>query len=121
MANTARNVHPNALSGYEKASIPRAKLEDYLLNPAHPVGKHKAKVFESALGFDQSSWELLEMAIRNELPYNEALSTKDDLYGRRYNVTITIKGPNGSEKEVITAWILKTGDDRPSFVTAYLR
>src|SRR5262245_46326413 len=97
MANTARNVHPNVLPGYEKASIPRAKLEDYLLNLAHVVGKHKARVFKSALGFDQSNWKLLETAIRNELPYNEALSTKNDLYGRRYNVTITIKGPNGSE------------------------
>jgi len=121
MVNSARRVHPNALPGYKQASIPRAKLEGYLLNPAHIVGKHKAKVFKSALGFDQGSWRLLETAIRNELPYNEAQSTKNDSYGRRYNVTITIKGPNGSERDVTTAWIVKTGDDQPSFVTAHVR
>ena len=29
-----------------KATIPEGKLEDYCLNPFHPDGKHKAKVFK---------------------------------------------------------------------------
>jgi len=37
---------PNA----DFAEVPIVKLRDYALNPDHPVGKHKAKVFESVLG-----------------------------------------------------------------------
>ena len=38
---------PNA----DQAVVDIAKLRDYCLNPLHPVGKHKARVFRSALGF----------------------------------------------------------------------
>ena len=37
---------PNA----ERAVVDIAKLRDYSLNPTHDVGKHKARVFRSALG-----------------------------------------------------------------------
>ena len=33
----------------------RKKLNDYLLNPEHPVGKSKAKWFQSALGFTRDN------------------------------------------------------------------
>jgi hypothetical protein len=56
MANGARSVHPNALPNYRNAVIPREKLEGYVLNPMHPVGKNKAIVFKSALGFYKSNW-----------------------------------------------------------------
>lgn len=37
---------PNA----ENAVIDIAKLRDYSLNPNHPEGKHKARVFQAKLG-----------------------------------------------------------------------
>lgn len=62
-----REVHPNALPNYERADIPREKLEKYALNPNHvsrtyggSSGQDKAQVFKSALGFDVSNWELLQ-------------------------------------------------------------
>ena len=33
------------------AVVELAKLWDYCLNPEHPVGKHKARVFAAVLGF----------------------------------------------------------------------
>ncbi len=33
----------------EKAVVDVRKLTDYCLNPEHEIGKHKARVFESAL------------------------------------------------------------------------
>jgi len=38
------------LPNIEFAYIPSEKLAGYALNPDHPVGKHKAAVFESVLG-----------------------------------------------------------------------
>jgi hypothetical protein len=65
-------VHPNALPNYQNAIIPSDKLEKYALDPTHPEGKHKAIVFKSALGFEQSDWRSLERSILDELPYHDA-------------------------------------------------
>jgi hypothetical protein len=46
---------PNA----ERAVVDIAKLQDYSLNPAHDVGKHKARVFRSALGLTISDADWL--------------------------------------------------------------
>ena len=120
MAN-ARSVHPNALPNYQNAVLPREKLEKYVLDPTNPVGKHKAIVFESALGFVQSNWDLLAKAILDELPYYEAVLGRQDGYGRRYAVTMPIMGPNGQTADVLTAWIFDTGKDYPRFVTAIVQ
>lgn len=50
-----------------KAVIPEGKLEDYCLNPFHPDGKHKAKVFGKALGIIQESSVKLEKLVFNPL------------------------------------------------------
>jgi hypothetical protein len=59
MTEETRQIHPQALPNYQAAVVPRAKLEEYVLNPAHDLGRHKAIVFKSALGFEQRDWELL--------------------------------------------------------------
>jgi hypothetical protein len=35
------------------------KLEDYVLNPRHREGRHKARVFESALGLTLANVDVL--------------------------------------------------------------
>jgi hypothetical protein len=121
MANGSRGVHPNALPNYQNAVLPREKLEKYVLDPTNSVGKHKAVVFESALGFVQSNWDLLAKAMLDNLPYYEAVLGRQDGYGQRYNVTMPITGPNGKTADVLTAWIIDTGEVDPRFVTAYLK
>lgn len=74
----ARSVHPDALPNYQKAVIPRSKLEDYALNPTHKDGKQKARLFKSILGFERVDWQKLEKAILDELPYQEATLTRVD-------------------------------------------
>ena len=69
MSQSGRAAHPRALPHHERAVIPRMKLERYALDPTHPVGKHKALVFKSALGFEQSDWERFRDSISAELPY----------------------------------------------------
>lgn len=39
------------------------KLRDYLLSPDHEHGRHKARVFQSALGIDRDDWAYLREQI----------------------------------------------------------
>ena len=125
MGNT-RDPHHGCLPNYEKAVIPREKLERYCLDPEHTSktygsnGKDKAYVFRALLGIDQSHWELLRDGILNELPYHEATLGADDEYGQRYNVKVPITGPNGNTAIVLVAWIVRPGSDSPFLVSAYV-
>jgi hypothetical protein len=112
-----RSVHPNALPNYQRAIIPRSKLEDYALNPAHKEGKHKARLFKSILGFEKADWQKLEKIILDELPYYEAILTREDKWGKYYSVSLLIVGSTGKKAIVQTIWIIETGKDYPSFVT----
>lgn len=118
MAEETRQVHPQALPNYQAAVIPRAKLEGYALNPNHDPGMHKARVFKSALGFEQSDWELLRQRILDELPYNAAELKAEGQFGKRYDVTVSITGLNQQTADVVTGWIIRRDTDFPSLVTA---
>ena len=117
MSENARSPHPNALTNYEKAIIPRSKLEDYALNPAHKDGRHKARLFKSILGFEKADWQKLEKIILNELPYYEAVFSRVDKWGKFYSVSLLVVGANGKTAVVQTIWKIETGTDYPSFVT----
>ena len=118
MSQPGRIPHSRALPNHDRAVILQDKLEAYVLDPTHPDGKHKAIVFKSALGFEQSQWDVLRDAIMAELPYHEAIVGRTDKFGQRYNVTMPITGPNGRTLDVLTAWIVDTGAHHPRFVTA---
>jgi hypothetical protein len=109
--------HPNALPNYTNAVIPRSKLEDYALNPAHNDGQHKARLFRSILGFERKDWNDLSNAIIAALPFHEAVFTREDEWGKYYLVSLVIEGPNGNRARLTTVWIFKHGLDYPSFVT----
>ena len=120
MTEESRSIHSRALPNYEKAEIPRSKIEGYALNPANDEGKHKARVFKSALGFEQSTWELLRQRIVDELPYHEARPEQTSPWGDSYVVDLPVEGPNGNTAEVHTAWLFRPGADFPSLITLYV-
>lgn len=51
------------LANANRALVELEKLQTYILNPFHPLGKHKARVFDSALGLK------LVMPVTSELHY----------------------------------------------------
>lgn len=120
MSDEAKTPHPQAILNYQRAVIPRDKLEGYALNSDHDPGKHKARVFKAALGFEQKDWEALSQKILAELPFQAATFKGNAPYGDRYEVVLPITGPNGQTKDVLTAWIVKTGSDFPKLVTTYV-
>jgi hypothetical protein len=120
MTEESRSVHSRALPAYEKAEILRVKIEGYVLNPTNDEGKHKARVFKSALGFDQSTWELLKQRILDELPYHEAKLERTSRWGDSYVVDLPVEGPNGNTAEVHTVWLFRPGAGFPSLTTVYV-
>jgi hypothetical protein len=112
-----RSPHAKALPNYQEAKIPRSKLKDYALNPAHTDGQHKARLFKSILGFERSDWEKLAKTIEDALPYYEAIPAGAGQWGKKYVVALEIIGPNGNTAIVETIWIIRKETDYPSFVT----
>lgn len=118
MNQKSRGPHPNALTNFQMAEIPRQKLVNYLLDPLHKEGRHKARVFKAALDFDQSNWEQLAQAIRAELPYYPAVAGSEGTWGKKYQVILPVTGMNGYAVDVLTVWIVRLETHFPTFVTA---
>lgn len=85
--------------------------------PAHTDGLHKARLFKSILGFEKADWQKLEKIILDELPYYEAVFSREDKWGKFYSVSLRIIGLNGNTAVVQTIWVIAAGTDYPSFVT----
>ena len=107
---------PNA----DQAVIPPEKLRGYALNPEHPRGKNKARVFKSALGIGQGDWEYLRDAIKAAIPAAPISSVQSTQYGFVYAVPILVEGLNGQTHEVITAWFSAEEGAAPSLTSAYV-
>lgn len=109
-------IMPNA----GNAEIPSQKITSYALNPDHPIGGNKARVFKSALGFDQSNAGDLTCQIKDGIARYPAQPGRADQFGRRYTVDIPVTGPAGSGT-VRTGWIIKPGSDAPSLTTLFVK
>ena len=107
---------PNA----EIAVIPVEKLRDYSLNPAHPIGKHKARVFESVLGLTAKDFLILLDAINSAILTHPAQKTRLDEFGQRYQVEFELEH-KGGKAVVLTAWIIETDDFQPRLTSCYIK
>ena len=65
----------------DQAIIDIAKLRDYSLNPLHPEGKHKARVFAATLGFSAYDAEKLRAMIFTGISTEEATAGVADEHG----------------------------------------
>jgi Domain of unknown function (DUF6883) len=54
------------------------KLEEYVLNPLHRDGRHKARVFESALGVTLADPSILRQAILAAAAGSDEVETRGD-------------------------------------------
>jgi len=108
------------LPNHANAQIDSNKIVNYALNPNHPVGGDKARVFESALGFNQSNANQLVTQIKQQLPSSNARLGVRDQYGQRFTVDMPITGPNGNTVTVRTGWIIETGSTVPRLITTYI-
>ena len=94
----------NLLPNHERAIIEDSKLIHYALNPQNERGQHKARVFESALGFNLSNWIQLKVAILKALPHHEATLTSETAFGKKFEVVLSIAGLSGRTADIMNLW-----------------
>lgn len=104
----------------DKAIIDVNKLTSYALNTDHPVGGNKAKVFESALGYNQSNVADLITKVQDGVKNNPVKMLSSDKYGQRMAIEMPITGPNGQTAIVRTGWIYDAGSSVPRLTTIYV-
>lgn len=64
-----------------------AKLRGYCLSKSHPYGRHKARVFESALGLtSQDAEDLRGALLQAARAFGHAELGEQDTYGRRFKL-----------------------------------
>ena len=96
------------------------KLEDYSLNPIHREGQHKARVFASVLGITMENADVFERAIRRAAIHSgEAESRGDNGFGEVFVLRFPLENQSGSAT-VLTAWIIRHGEDFPRLTTCYI-
>lgn len=92
------------LPNIDRATIDLGKLADYALNPGHPEGRHKARVFLSALGVAATDSAWLADAILAGLRQSDAILQNTTPWGALYRVDMEIvRGQRCAE--IRTAWL----------------
>lgn len=106
---------PNA----ESAFVDIRKLTKYALDPTEARGRHKARVFKSALGFTTENANELRDAILKCVLVSEAVIGELDFYGQRYTVDCRIETERGAAT-VRTCWIIRQGELFPRMTTCFV-
>lgn len=96
------------------------KLEEYVLNPLHFEGRHKARVFETHLGITLDNREVLRKAILAAAEISVGAEPRGhNGHGETYVLRFPFATELGSAT-VLTAWIIRDGEDFPRLVTCYI-
>ena len=113
-----RWLHGRGVAEFTLTHVDPIKVRDYLLSMEHPVGRGKARFF-LALGFNRNEWSILQQALLSVATEAKATALPASPYGQKYEAHATLQGPRGQAAEVVTIWIILTGEAFPRLVTAY--
>ena len=96
------------------------KIEDYVLNPSHWEGRHKARVFESVLGITLTNQAVLREAILAAAANSDdAEVVGDNGHGTVYLLRLPLTIGHRTAM-ILTAWIIRHGEDFPRLITCYI-
>lgn len=106
---------PNA----NRAVVDIRKLHDYSLNTTHRTGKHKARMFITALDITVDDAEALhDILLQAVREYDAKLGLKDS-YGQRYQLDFTLEW-KGKRAVIRSAWIIEHNIPYPKLTSCYL-
>ena len=108
-------VLPNS----EQAILEIRKIEDYCLNPEHPRGRHKARLFRETIGLGRRDSAWLRRALLDTIRTSDAVQLAADRYGVRWRVDVLVSR-HGRSVMVRTAWMVRIGEEIPRFVTCWV-
>ncbi len=96
-----------------------AKLRDYALDPVHEEGKHKARVFASALGLSRNDAEWLRDQLLLVARNSDCSLGRKTEHGQRYVIDFdaTIRGQTARLR---SAWNIRPAENFPRLVTYYV-
>ena len=106
---------PNAINAF----IDDRKLTEYCLNPEHEEGKHKARVFASALGITSEIYFVLKAAILDAVFSENALLIKELSCGKLYQVDFEMRYGD-KFASVRSGWIILKDEDFPRLTTCFI-
>lgn len=113
-----RVAEPDRAPRFDCAIIEPSKLKDYLLSPAHPVGRFKATVF-AALGYTQDEWQRLERDLLAMARTQPPVAGQRSPYGQKYEVSGILQGPSGRSGRFVSVWLVPSGEVVPRLVTVF--
>jgi hypothetical protein len=103
----------------ESTIIDDHKLTNYSLNLNHSDGRHKARVFKSALNLDIDDFQFLKNALLEAVKTYDAIPSKINQYGQKYVIYFPLTHQN--KKAIIhSVWIIKNDENFPRLVTCYV-
>ena len=103
----------------DRAYDVEARLHEYSLNPTHPDGLHKARVFASALGITADNPEVLIAAIYHAAEAADISRTTQTRYGVKYELRFMLTTDAGTAR-IVTSWQIDHGTSNPRLVTCYV-
>ena len=96
------------------------KLENYVLNPFHRGGRHKAHVFDSVLGITLANAQILRQALLDAAEHSDQVARRgDNGFGEVYTLRFPLTTESGSAT-ILSAWIIRYGEDFPRLTTCYI-
>jgi hypothetical protein len=108
------------LPNYHSAVVEIEKLRDYSLNPNHPVGKHKARVFKAALGITLEDAEWLRQRALETAMSEDVSPGMASVFGDKYVIDSVVEYRQMSAI-VRFAWIVEFGTDFPRLTSCYVK
>jgi hypothetical protein len=109
----------NRLPNADLAVFDIRKLAEYCLNPLHPRGRHKARVFREALSLERGDAVWLRNTLLVAAQSAGASLIGEDAWGAHWRLDATIER-HDKHAMVRSIWIVRTGESRPTFVTCWV-
>jgi hypothetical protein len=103
----------------EMTLIDDGKLTAYSLNFNHDEGKHKARVFKSALGITLENLEELKIVLLEAVKNYKAIPTKGNTYGQKYIIDFPMTR-NNKTAIIHSVWIIPNEENFARLVTCYV-
>jgi len=99
--------------------IDHEKLSGYCLNPHHVDGKHKARVFKSALDLTLVNADELKNALLLAVETYDAIPSKRNSYGQKYIIDFPYTRANKTAT-IHSVWMVDNEQNIPRLVTCYI-
>ncbi len=104
----------------DRAMVDIRKLREYCLSTTHRRGRHKARVFEGALGLTARDAEVLRTALLQAARTGDTVkSGEHDSHGRRYILDFPWTWL-GRQATIRSAWIIRPNEDFPRLTSCYV-